>query len=70
MATFTFNNPSTCIFQDDLDAINVMYPTCENAVLTHTHTITVTVTSWTPPARRRSCGPSATTPAAHHLNAC
>ena len=23
MATFTFNNPSTCIFQDDLDALNV-----------------------------------------------
>ena len=33
MATFTFNNPSTCIFQDDLDALNVLYPVCENAVL-------------------------------------
>jgi hypothetical protein len=33
MATFTFNNPGTCIFQDDLDALNVLYPTCEEAVL-------------------------------------
>lgn len=33
MATFTFNNPATCIFQDDLDALNVLYPTCEEAVL-------------------------------------
>jgi len=33
MATFTFNNPSTCIFQDDLDALNVLYPTCSNAVI-------------------------------------
>ena len=28
MAAFTFNNPSSCIFQDDLDAINVLYPAC------------------------------------------
>ena len=28
MATFTFNNPHVCIFQDDLDALNVLYPTC------------------------------------------
>ena len=32
MATFTFNNPARCIHQDDLDAINVIYPTCANAV--------------------------------------
>ena len=30
MAAFTFNNPSTCIFQDDLDAINVLYPVCSS----------------------------------------
>ena len=34
MATFTFNNPQTCVFQDDLDALNVLYPTCTGAVLT------------------------------------
>lgn len=33
MATFSFNSPQTCIFQDDLDALNVLYPTCANAVL-------------------------------------
>jgi hypothetical protein len=32
MATFTFNNPHTCIFQDDLDALNVLYPVCADAV--------------------------------------
>ncbi|KAL1496844.1 hypothetical protein AB1Y20_014430 [Prymnesium parvum] len=30
MRVFTFNNPSNCIFQDDLDAINVLYPVCED----------------------------------------
>jgi len=32
MGVFTFNNPSSCIFQDDLDAINVLYPVCEDMV--------------------------------------
>ena len=30
MSTFSFNNPSACIFQDDLDALNVLYPTCDS----------------------------------------
>ena len=29
MQAFTFNNPAKCIFLDDLDAINVLYPTKE-----------------------------------------
>ena len=32
MQAFTFNNPSKCIHQDDLDAINVLYPACDNAL--------------------------------------
>ena len=31
MSTFSFNNPSACIYQDDLDALNVLYPTCESS---------------------------------------
>ena len=31
MQAFSFNNPSKCIFQDDLDAINTLYPACDSA---------------------------------------
>ena len=32
MQAFSFNNPSKCIFQDDLDAINTLYPACDAAL--------------------------------------
>ena len=34
MSTFTQNPSAVCVTQDDLDALNVLYPTCENTVHT------------------------------------
>ena len=34
MYTFTQNPTSVCVEQDDLDALNVLYPTCQGTVRT------------------------------------
>lgn len=31
MNAFTINNPTKCLFQDDVDALNVLYPVCGSA---------------------------------------
>ena len=32
MEAFTQNNPEVCLFEDDLEAINVLYPACSHAI--------------------------------------
>ena len=33
MAAFTAHNPSTCLYADDLEAINTLYPTCDGSMI-------------------------------------
>ena len=34
MDSFTTHNPNVCISEDDLEAINTLYPLCEGAIVT------------------------------------